>query len=841
MSEQTQRTGEDSSSNGEAPTQPEAPQVRARGSLKLAPGNTLGGRYTILERLGQGGMGVVLAAYDARLDRRVALKLVRSHEGSDTSGTRLLEARLVREAQAMARLNHPHVVALYDALLLEDGSVGLAMEYVEGQTLRQWCTHSPRPWRQVLQAYLDAGRGLAAAHAAGLIHRDFKPENVLVGRDGRVRVTDFGLAQAHHAPPLPRPSPAALPADTWETPLTLTGTLLGTPAYMAPEVFHGEPAGVRSDVYAFCAALYEALYGQLPYPASTPQALLRAWQAGQVPLPPHSEVPAWVGRTVLRGLQVEPGARPASLQELLAALEDDPVARRRTWLLRAALASGVAVLAAVAAWGWASRPEPVAPCSHMEARLAGAWDSAVKERVRQALLGTGAPYARDTLVRVEAALDGYARAWVEQRTQVCQAQGSEGAAQGQRLTVLREACLEQRLGRLRTLTEVLGRGADAELLPQAVQAARSLPPLEYCADARALTAAVPPPEDPAVRAQVEALQAQVDRVETLLDAGKYPEGLAQALRLRPQVETTGYAPLLARLLSLLSMLQDYTGDAASAEQSLRQAALVGARGGDRGRVAEAWSRLAFLLAVRLGRSQEAQLLEPVAEVSAELAQDEWTLAFTLHHLGGMALALQRYDEAKQRLERALALRQKLLGPEHPRSIYSLHDLTSVLAEQGRYEEARHSYERVLALMEKTLGPEHPQYIGTLSNLGELLARMGHHAEARQTLERAQALQDKVLGPKHPTSNALLYTLGKVLHQQQLYAEAWPKLERALAVAKGDRLAALQFELARHVWSAPQDRPRALRLARQARDHWQKTGHAVRLEEVSKWLASPSSP
>ena len=320
-------------------------------SFPLIPGQTLAGRYTVLDKLGQGGMGVVVAAYDSRLDRRVALKLLR--RSLKVEGGEGEETRLVREAQAMARLSHPHVVAVYDAGALEDGSLFIAMEYIQGQTLRRWKNQQSRSWREILQAYIAAGRGLAAAHAAGLIHRDFKADNVLVGEDGRARVTDFGLARSQAAldssdkgpapvaPVRQEPTPpaetvesadlmvTARPSGSWSSVLTLPGMFMGTPAYMAPELFRGNPADVRSDLFAFCASLYEALFGHLPFRGSTPTELTRAQLEGKVVTPPDSsEVPAWVTRTVLWGLQPDSQKRPASIEPLLAALSDDPELRR---------------------------------------------------------------------------------------------------------------------------------------------------------------------------------------------------------------------------------------------------------------------------------------------------------------------------------------------------------------------------------------------------------------------------------------------------------------------------------------------------------------------------------
>ena len=304
---------------------------------------------------------------------------------------------------------------------------------------------------------------------------------------------DFGLARPAHGTaneePVTPPSPEAFNSE-----ITATGALLGTPKYMAPELVRGEAADVRSDIYAFCVSLYEALYGQLPFPAENMAEYTRARKEGRITPPPaHSEVPAWVTRTVLHGLEADPLKRSASIDELLAALEEDPVARRRDRSRALAAAVAGTVLAGLAIWGWAGQrgQEPV--CSRVERRLAGVWDPAVKVRVNEALLATGVSYAQATSERVSAALDGYVERWVKQGTALCEA---EQSAQLPRLAALREFCLERRLSRLHATTELLVQGADKELLEKAVQAVYSLPPLEDCVDDQALTAAVPLPRTP---------------------------------------------------------------------------------------------------------------------------------------------------------------------------------------------------------------------------------------------------------------------------------------------------------------------------------------------------------
>ncbi len=318
--------------------------ARSAGPEAPAPGGEPAGRYEILEPIGAGGMGVVYAARDQKLRRTVALKTLQPGGTGEATEARMRE-RLLREARAMARLSHPNVLAVYDVGEL-DGQVFLAMELVEGRTLTAWLREERRSWREVLGVFLDAARGLAAAHAAGLIHRDFKPDNVLVGADGRVRVTDFGLASVL----APVPGDRVGDGDFQPTRSVTVTALAGSPAYMAPEQLRGEPVDARADVFGYCVALYEALHGERPFRGDSLAELEGAIRRGEVHRPWRgSGVPSWLRRALLRGLRHEPEERFQSMDALLAALERG----RRSARWRTVGAAALVALAVVALLGGA--------------------------------------------------------------------------------------------------------------------------------------------------------------------------------------------------------------------------------------------------------------------------------------------------------------------------------------------------------------------------------------------------------------------------------------------------------------------------------------------------------
>jgi serine/threonine protein kinase len=333
------------------------------------------GRYLVLATLGAGGMGVVFTAYDPQLDRKVALKLLRANLGVNAKEAR---TRLKREAQAIAQLNHPNVVGVYDVGTTDGGDVYIAMEFVEGDTLTSWLKKWPRTWREILDVFHQAGRGLMAAHSVGLLHRDFKPDNVLVGGDGRVRVTDFGLARSVFLDDSTRGSLSTAVAQAKAHPdgsplhvdLTATGTILGTPRYMPPEQLTGPTIDSRADQFSFCVALYEALYNTHPLKGSTSMAMLESGEKAISP-PESKGVPSQISRAVMRGLEQERQRRFPTMSALMQELTPPPQRSPMKFIAVAAVGA-LLVTGATAAVITSRRPEPIQriePHTEQEIRL----------------------------------------------------------------------------------------------------------------------------------------------------------------------------------------------------------------------------------------------------------------------------------------------------------------------------------------------------------------------------------------------------------------------------------------------------------------------------------------
>ncbi|WP_241758648.1 serine/threonine-protein kinase [Pyxidicoccus parkwayensis] len=735
------------------------------------------GRYHILDKLGSGGMGVVYRAYDPELHRRVAIKLL--HPDANTIARADGASRLLREAQAMARLSHPNVVSVYDAGTFA-GRVFIAMELVDGLSLRHWLRAEHRSWREVLAVFRQAGQGLVAAHAAGLVHRDFKPANVLVNQDGRAQVTDFGLARTtadiEAAEAGRRTSPAlvsVLQDDLLESPLTEAGLVMGTPAYMPPEQHEDGRTDARGDQFSFCASLYEALYGQLPFEGKRAEEYLLEVSAGRVrPQPRGSRAPAWLFRAVTRGLSTSPEARYPSMAALLEALHQDP---STTWRQRGVVAASALLLAGALGVTWWVGNRRQTPCVGAETRLSGVWDAQRKTDLQKAFTATGRPHSDEAFTRVAAVLDGFAREWAGMHREACEATRVRGH-QSDEVLSLRMACLDRRRSALDAVAGVLAQ-TDVESLDATLDTAQRLPPVSGCADVEALRRGLP--ESPEQRARVEALRARVDRATALVDAGRYVQAQEELKAALEQSRASGARPVLAEALELEGRLGLATGDEARARTALHESLLTAQ--------AVRHDQLAARAAARL-----------VTTVSSEPALEEWSIAqarSSIERAGGApdleallqaslgrnAFLRGQYAQAAEAFGRSAQLREKVFGPDHLLTVEALRDEAAALSRTPDAERATGLLRRVLETTERVMGPDHPRTAMAANAVGHHLVSIRRFEEGMPYLRRAITLEEQALGPGSATLSDPLNTLADALEALGRHAEARPLRERALAM------------------------------------------------------------
>ena len=751
----------------------DGPSRSMAGDIVPSSGTSIG-RYVVLSRLGSGGMGVVYVAYDPELDRKVALKVLRR----PIDGSTAKRARQLREAQALARLTHPNVVTVYDAGSWQDHTF-LAMELVEGQTLSQWSRGVTRTWREVLAVMIEAGRGLVAAHAANIVHRDFKPDNVMVADDGRVLVMDFGLARALEVSDsgelsvdgLVRPLPGLDVATQWAA--------RGTPGYMAPEQHAGGDGDERIDQFGFCVTLWQMAYGERPHPGESVAETVRAVSDGTLRDPPaQRRVPAWLRRAIVRGLQPRPAERWPSMQALLDALQRGQTASRRRWIGFAAAAAALGLLTAGAFYKRA-HDEAVQHCITTAETIAQAWpgtDDAAREELTAAFAATGLGYGPDAATRTAKWLDDWTDDWRQLRQQVCDAERIDGPSTQ---TEASRVCLEEGRVALATLVETL-RGADADVVRRSIGAAAGLPHVAPCGDPKALAQMPSLPQGQDAE-RVAEIKADLGRGRSLRATGKYAESRDLAVAALARARDLGWPPLVATALRDAGHAAGALKDADAAEPWLEEAYLVALATGADATAVDAATELVSVVGIDAGRPADGRRWGKIAAALLERMDDvEGLDAARLDlKIARIDRAAGDYDAAIERLERALQRRLVVQGGSHPDLAGPRVNLANVYIDRGDYDRAARLFEQAIAAFEATLGPDHPDTALVVNNLGVVAIRRGDIDEAERLLRKALEIRERGLSADHPDVAETLTNLGVVANMRDDNETASELYHRAL--------------------------------------------------------------
>ncbi|MBL8921565.1 MAG: protein kinase [Myxococcaceae bacterium] len=774
-------------------------QTTPAGALPSGPtAPPIVGRYELERELGRGAMGLVYLATDLLLGRKVALKLV---EGAREGAPSALSRQVAREAQTVARMQHPNVVSLFDVVQAE-GGVYLAMEYVEGADLAAWL-ETPRTREEIVALFTQCADGLAAAHAAGVVHRDFKPANVLVGVDGRARVSDFGLAgflvERHQAE-----------GNAGLLELARTAASLGTPAYMAPEVWAGQPAGPAADQFSFCVALYEALLGERPFEGHGSDELRSAVLTdGRRPLPAGKSVPRRLLRLLDRGLARDPAQRFPSMREVATEL-------RRTRggpAVRVALAvAGSVVIAAAGTWATQRR----AVCGDLEEHLATLRADVPPQLVSQGLGRLPQPWVPGLAKRAEERLQSFGEAWARMRLEACEATRVRGS-QSEALLDRRMLCLTERRQAFTSTAKLLSSG-DVEVARRGDALLDALGDLSPCADARSLLEASPRPATETSRERLAAAEAQLTEARVLLVGGRPRDALDVATRVLAEVRLHGAEWDVAGAALVVGSAQHELGDPA-ASKTLGEAAQLAVRSRNFEVERLAWIErvenaadpvvalaledIARAAIERVGGPRRDELRTRLEGALGRRAQDAGDYgraaaffeaerrvgtslgplaqALAEQHLATLAGLQERHDEAVEALGRAAALIEAASGASHPQLGIALNALGSELSRARRFDEAEQTLTRALGVLEASLGARHLRVADVLDNLGWLKAQQGQIDHAEPLLVKAQALRVALAGPDSHEAGRSANNLASLSLMAGRQAEAVPRLEQAAQI------------------------------------------------------------
>lgn len=737
-----------------------------------SPGETID-RYIILGVLGVGGMGTVFSAHDPELDRKVAVKLLQ--RGHLTLAEQRNSVR--REARALARLNHRNVVSVFD-VGLHERQVFLAMEFIEGQTLRQWldADGGTRSSAEILRVFTAAGAGLIAAHEAALVHRDFKPDNVMVERGGRVVVMDFGLARV----------PSVAKGERRSGDSLLSGSafplrMMGTPGYMAPEQILGDRPTAAIDQFAYCVALYEALHDAHPFHGDTPGERAASVLSGRFnESPPKSpvRVPGWLEHILRRGLSTHPAARYSSMADLLADLDAGQrrLARRGPLWLVGAVVLG---LTGLGIYTELDARAAMAACTDAGAKIEDTWGPHTRDELERAFAASGVVYAPQTATLTGRWLDQHASAWSSTATEVCLAATVDDKL-GEDDAALARWCLDENRSELRVLLEGLTH-ADEATVRTSVQSAASLESPRRCLELRG-------PDSVAPRgARYPQARKLLRRARVLEQQGKHEQALGVLHQSTALVESEP-SPFLIRAAQLeadvLSHLGRYELAAQKAREAYHHAALAGS-----------WSAAAsaaFTLAVIRGVSQQQPTIglewvdhAAVAQSHAR-KQSSGALEGTLvgkraETLGMLYQKLERLDDAETMFEEAQRNFEATLGPQHPTLGSVLNNRASVATDQLDFERAADLYAESLGLIRATLGPQHPNVAAVLNNLGGVYGQTGALDDAAHCYEESISLLESLDRHDGLALAKVATNLGSIQKKRGDYEAARRTYERALEI------------------------------------------------------------
>ena len=769
------------------------------------------GRFILKRLMGSGGMGEIYEANDDQLGRRVAIKLVRS----DRTASSQADDRLLREAQILAQLSHPNIVQVYEVGRFE-GRVFIAMEFIRGRSMRAWLKeHSAiqdkRYYREVLRLFTEAGRGLQAAHTAGLVHRDFKPDNILIGEDGRPRVVDFGLARTltatssneytveHgrlpdsllHAETLSMDGSTSFPLAA-ERRLTAQGQILGTPLYMAPEQMRGEETDQRSDQFSFCVSLYEALHGVPPFSGRSLDELQEAVTKGLTRTAPRrgAHVAAPVHHVLCRGLAAVPAERFPDMRTLLDMLEAWP-RRRQRWIRTAITVLAISVAAVL----YSFRPEHSDDaCSEARASIVESWSPARRSAVEAAFISTGRSYAAASFHILAQQIEQYVGQLASENEATCRA--NEYRQQPTELLELRTLCIAGRRQRLEALLTQLEH-ADGTMVERATVAASELPALSTCLHAGTLRSGAPVPA-PEEEAEVERIRRQLARARTEELLGHSDEALRIAQEQLAPSEYLGYGPLHAEVLYQSGRVLVFRGtkpEITEGEKLLEQATYLANNTHHDELVAEImnyrvltdvrnhsntdrvheWSRWTESFIIRIGNP-------PLQRAHA------------LRNLGRLYFRESRMAEAEDYERQALALIEHEPGvPPLFHALY-LHDLANTVRKRNRFDEASKLYTRALEEHIAVFGEAHPYVADVRFGIAMLYVAHGELDTARELLDEVLRIHMMALGEAHPLvgkvhlefaeldrqRGALVSAYNHVVIARDIYERAFGRGHRELA-------------------------------------------------------------